>query len=502
VWREFVERPSRAPAEGEGGEGDGSETEPIDEYNLRYNPMPATPRIPEDQDLEAGLSHKDDSPWKDVPLEDWRSWKWQMRNRIQTAEALAELVPLSKKELEGISRGLELFKFAIPPYYASLMDPADPDCPIRRQAVPGLEEMVWREYDIEDPLNEEGDSVAPGMTHRYPDRVLWVVVHECGMFCRHCTRKRKVGEPRPAISDQDLDEGLAYLQAHPEVRDVILSGGDPLLLSDARLDHVLGRIRSEAPNVSMIRIGSRLPVTVPQRVTPELVAILRKHHPIYVNTHFNVPKEFTVESRLGLARMADAGIPLGNQSVLLAGVNDCWALMRGLMHDLTANRVRPYYIYQCDLAQGLEHFRTPVAKGIEIMEHLRGHISGLAVPTFVVDAPGGGGKIPIMPNYVVTQHENKMVLRNYEGRIVAYEEPQEYKGMCMEDQPCRYCREALKEETGPVGVAGLFDDDPTNIALVPREREEKGASAAHESDEDTEGDGREQSEESKALPVS
>jgi len=426
-----------------------------------------TNRIPTEADLNSSLPHKEASPWKDVPLEEWRDWNWQMRNRIDTAEALARILPLSEKEKTGITRGLELFKFAIPPYYASLINSDDPDCPIRRQAVPGLEELVWREFDIHDPLNEEGDAVAPGMTHRYPDRVLWVVMHLCGMFCRHCTRKRKVGEPLPAISDHDLDEGIAYLRSHPEVRDVVLSGGDPLLLSDGRLDQILTRIRSEAPNVAMIRIGSRLPVTIPQRITPELVAILKKHHPIYVNTHFNVPLEFTVESRLALARLADAGIPLGNQTVLLAGVNDCWALMRGLMYELTANRVRPYYVYQCDLAQGLEHFRTPVAKGIEIMEHLRGHISGLAVPTFVVDAPGGGGKIPVMPNYMVSQHENKVVLRNYEGRIVAYEEPQDYTGMCMEDQPCRYCRNAMEEDTGPVGVASLFDNDPENIALIP-----------------------------------
>lgn len=439
--------------------------------------------IPTDEDLKAGLPHKESSPWKEVPLEDWRDWHWQMRHRVSTVEELEELVPLTEKERVGIQRGLELFKFAIPPYYASLIDPEEPNCPIRRQSVPGLEELVWREYDIEDPLNEDGDAVAPGMTHRYPDRVLWVVMHECGMFCRHCTRKRKVGEPQPSITDHQLEEGIAYLNNHPEVRDIVLSGGDPLLLSDGRLDEILTKIRSEAKHIAMIRIGTRLPVTLPQRVTPELVAILRKHHPIFVNTHFNVPKEFTVESRLALARLADGGIPLGNQSVLLAGVNDCWALMRGLMHNLTANRVRPYYIYQCDLAQGLEHFRTPVAKGIEIMEHLRGHISGLAVPTFVVDAPGGGGKIPVMPNYMVSQHENKVVLRNYEGRIVAYEEPQGYTGMCMEDQPCRYCRQALKDDTGPGGVAGLFDDDPENIALIPQEAEEQAVGAEGEAGE-------------------
>jgi len=426
--------------------------------------------IPTEMDIEAGLPYKEKSCWKDVPLEDWRDWHWQMRNRVSTVEVLAELIPLKEKEQDGIRRGMEHFKFAITPYYASLIDPEDPSCPIRRQAVPGVEELVWREFDIEDPLNEDGDTVAPGMTHRYPDRVLWVVMHECGMFCRHCTRKRKVGEPLPSVTDHQLDEGIAYLNSHPQVRDVILSGGDPLLLSDGRLDEILTRIRSEARHVEIIRIGTRLPVTLPQRVTPELVRVLRKHHPLYVNVHFNVPKELTVESRLAVARLADAGIPLGNQSVLLAGVNDCWALMRELVRRLTANRIRPYYIYQCDLAHGLEHFRTPVSKGIEILEHLRGHVSGLAVPIFVVDAPGGGGKIPVMPNYMVSQHENKVVLRNFEGRIVAYEEPTEYTGMCMEDQPCRFCRQAIKDDDAPRGVAGLLDDDPDNITLVPMEK--------------------------------
>jgi lysine 2,3-aminomutase len=258
---------------------------------------------------------------------------------------------------------------------------------------------------------------------------------------------------------------------------VVLSGGDPFLLSDDRIGDILRRIRREAPSVEIVRFGSRLPVTLPQRITPALVEVLRRHHPVYVNTHFNVPNEFTPESEAALATLADAGIPLGNQSVLLAGVNDCWALMRRLMQKLTANRVRPYYIYQCDLAQGLEHLRTSVAKGIEIMEHLRGHMSGLAVPTFVVDAPGGGGKIPVMPNYVVSQHEHKLALRNFEGRIVSYEEPREYTGMCSNGEPCIYCREYERKEAGQVGVAGLFDDDPGHIALVPAEDEDRKVEA-------------------------
>lgn len=416
---------------------------------------------------QEGLPHKERSVWRDVPLDHWRDWRWQMRNRITSVEELARVVPITPTEQRTVERALDRFRFAVTPYYASLIDFGDPQCPIRQQAIPGAGELSIGNYDIEDPLNEEGDAVAPGMTHRYPDRVLWVVMHECAVLCRHCTRKRKVGERPAPISDSQMDAGLAYLNAHPEIRDVLLSGGDPFLLSDARIKHLLSRIRSEAPSVEIVRFGSRLPVTMPQRITPELVDMLRGYHPVYVNTHFNVPEEFTTESEAALARMADAGIPLGNQSVLLRGVNDCWALMRKLMHRLTKNRVRPYYIYQCDLAEGLEHFRTTVAKGIEIMEHLRGHISGLAVPTFVVDAPGGGGKIPVHPNYVVTQHEHKFVLRNFEGRIVAYEEPKDYTGMCTDGSPCRYCREISRGGEETVGVAGLFDDDPENISLVP-----------------------------------
>jgi len=413
--------------------------------------------------------YKERSIWRDVPMDQWNDWHWQMRNRISSAEELARVIPMTPREQRTIERALDRFNFAVPPYYGALIDPDDPECPIRLQSIPGEGELNFNQFDIEDPLNEDGDSVAPGMTHRYPDRVLWVIMHECGMLCRHCTRKRKVGERPAPISNDQLDAGIAYLRSNPEIRDVVLSGGDPLLLSDDRIEHVLKRLRTEVPSVKIIRFGSRLPVTMPQRITPELVEMLSRYHPIFVNTHFNVPKEFTPESEGALRLMADAGIPLGNQTVLLRGVNDCWALMRKLMHKLTANRVRPYYIYQCDLAEGLEHFRTPVSKGIEIMEHLRGHISGLAVPTFVVDAPGGGGKIPVHPNYLVSQHENKVVLRNFEGRIVAYEEPKEYIGMCNDGHPCSYCREIYRAGKEAVGVAGLFDDDPDHISLVPTE---------------------------------
>jgi lysine 2,3-aminomutase len=392
-----------------------------------------------------------------------------MRNRITTAEDLSRVLPITPMRQRTIERALDRFRMAITPYYASLINGDDPDCSIGRQAIPGEGETAISDFDIEDPLNEDGDSVAPGMTHRYPDRVLWVVMHECAMLCRHCTRKRKVGERPSPLTDDQLDAGIRYLREHPEVRDVLLSGGDPFLLPDERIEHVLRRLRDDVPSVEIVRFGTRVPVTMPQRITPELAAMLKRYHPVYVNTHFNVPREFTDESEAALARLADAGIPLGNQTVLLNGVNDCWALLRALMYKLTANRVRPYYIYQCDLAHGLEHFRTPVAKGIEVMEHLRGHISGLAVPTFVVDAPGGGGKIPVVPNYIVSQHEHKFLLRNFEGRIVAYEEPREYTGMCTEGRPCSHCRKILEEGVQPVGVAGLCDDDPGHIALVPAE---------------------------------
>ncbi len=431
------------------------------------------------------LEHKMRSVWRDLPLDTWQDWHWQMRNRITSPEELARVISITPREQRTIERALDRFRFAIPPYYASLIDADDPECPIRLQSVPGDGELTLGDFDIKDPLNEEGDAVAPGMTHRYPDRVLWVVMHECAMLCRHCTRKRKVGKALTGVGDRDLDAGISYLKEHTEIRDVLLSGGDPFLLSDERIETILRRLREEVPSVEIVRFGTRLPVTMPQRITGNLVETLRNFHPVYVNTHFNHPKEFTEESEGALARMADAGIPLGNQTVLLAGVNDCWALMRKLMHKLTANRVRPYYIYQCDLAEGLQHFRTTVAKGIEIMEHLRGHISGLAVPTFVVDAPGGGGKIPVNPNYVVTQHEHKFVLRNFEGRIVAYEEPGEYTGMCTEGRPCSYCREVMSDGSENGGVAGLFDDDPANIALIPTE-----ATANDEAEDDTVSSGK------------
>jgi lysine 2,3-aminomutase len=302
------------------------------------------------------------------------------------------------------------------------MDPDDPCCPIRLQSVPKMEETFVAAADLEDPLAEERDMPTPGITHRYPDRVLFYTTHNCPVYCRHCTRKRKVADPTSAAAKRQIEDSLAYIERHEEIRDVVISGGDPLSLSDERLDYILGRLRA-IPHVEIFRLGTRNLVTLPQRVTDDFVRMLREHHPVYVNTHFNHPKECTAEAFEAARRIADAGCPIGNQMVLLKGVNDDPAVVKELNHRLLLMRIRPYYIYQCDLAKGISHFRTPVETGIEIVEALRGHTSGLAVPQFVVDAPQGGGKIPINPNYVVRHEGKRWVLRNYAGKEYEYLEP-------------------------------------------------------------------------------
>jgi lysine 2,3-aminomutase len=320
-----------------------------------------------------------------------------------------------------------------------------------------------------DPLDEDEDSPAPGLTHRYPDRVLFHVSNRCAMYCRHCTRKRKVGDLDQIPLRTDMEQALEYIRATPEVRDVLLSGGDPLLLPDSTLDWLLESLHA-IPHVEIVRIGTRIPVVLPYRVTDDLVAMLKRHHPLWVNTHFNHPREITDSAREALAKLADAGIPLGNQSVLLAGVNDCPRIMKALVHELVRNRVRPYYLYQCDLSEGLTHFRTPVGKGIEILESLIGHTSGFAVPTYVIDAPAGGGKIRVMPNYIVSWSTNKVVLRNYEGVITSYREPDSYEPRFC-DRDCEQCQLLLPlgeaDEARSVGIARLLDDDNDEIALIP-----------------------------------
>ncbi|MEE2924566.1 MAG: KamA family radical SAM protein [bacterium] len=360
--------------------------------------------------------------WEDAEEDLWDSWIWQQSNRVKTLNTCEKVLNMTDDERKAFTGSSEQFHVGITPYYSSLMDPEDPNCPIRLQSVPQLGELTIYPEDLEDPLNEEGDMPTPCITHRYPDRVLFYVTHNCPVYCRHCTRKRKVADPSSATMNKQLEEAFQYIESHTEIRDIVLSGGDPLSLSDKKLDMILTRIRS-IPHIEIFRIGTRNLVTLPQRVTPEFVEMLKKHAPVYVNTHFNHPKECTYEAYLACKRLADAGCVIGNQSVLLKGVNDDPEVMKELMQKLLAMRVRPYYIYQCDLSQGISHFRTSIESGIKIIEHLRGHTSGLANPTYVVDAPGGGGKIPLLPEYLIKKDGNEYTLRNYENRKFIYVEP-------------------------------------------------------------------------------
>jgi lysine 2,3-aminomutase len=360
--------------------------------------------------------------WKDVPDKDWNNWIWQQQHRIRTMEQLDQVIAVTPEERGAFEASQEMFKMAITPYYAALMDSADPGCPVRLQSVPQPGELQILPDDLEDPLAEERDMPVPGLTHRYPDRVLFYTTHNCPVYCRHCTRKRKVSDPTTSAANKQLEEGLAYIEAHHEIRDVVISGGDPLSLSDDRLEYILRRLRG-MPHIEVFRLGTRNLVTLPQRVTPAFVEMLRRYHPVYVHTHFNHPRECTREAFDACALLADAGCVLGNQMVLLKGVNDDVLLVRELNQKLLMMRVRPYYIYQCDLSQGISHFRTPVEKGLEIIEGLRGWTSGMAVPHLVIDAPGGGGKIPILPEYVVRHDQKTWRLRNYRGEQFTYVEP-------------------------------------------------------------------------------
>ncbi len=403
--------------------------------------------------------------------EEFSDWKWQYRNRITTVEELEKLILLSDTEKRDIKKALEVFPMAISPYYASLIDPDDPECPVRLQAVPQSAELQKSSWELEDPLCEDQDSPSEEscITHRYPDRVLFLISNRCGMYCRHCTRKRRVGNREHDYSEKAIREGIEYIRTHHEVRDVLLSGGDALLVSDERLDWLLGELFS-IPHVEIVRLGTRAPVTLPQRITPELCEILGKYPSVWLNTHFNHPKEITPEAKKAMNMLACAGIPLGNQSVLLRRVNDCPVIIKNLCHELLKIKTRPYYLYQCDLSFGLEHFRTSVARGIEIIEMLRGHTSGLAVPTFVVDAPGGGGKIPVGPNYLISNSDTGITLRNYEGVICVYPEPAEYSSKCQ--QKCTICDKhpGLNSDTG---LARLYDEENDVIALEPEGLERK-----------------------------
>ncbi|MDI6600362.1 MAG: lysine 2,3-aminomutase [Thermoanaerobacteraceae bacterium] len=405
-------------------------------------------------------SYMDIDLWKDVTEEEWNDWHWQVRNRITTLDELKHVVNLTPEEEEGIKDTLKTLRMAITPYYATLIDPDDPADPIRKQAVPTALELVKGHGDMEDPLNEDVDSPVPGLTHRYPDRVLFLITDQCSMYCRHCTRRRFAGQTDEAMPMDRIDKCIEYIRETPQVRDVLLSGGDALLVSDDRLEYIIAKLR-EIDHVEIIRIGSRTPVVCPQRITPSLVNMLKKYHPIWLNTHFNHYKEITEDSKRACAMLADAGIPLGNQSVLLKGVNDCVHIQTRLVHELVKMRVRPYYLYQCDLSMGISHFRTSVAKGIEIIEGLRGHTSGYCVPTYVIDAPGGGGKIPVMPQYLISMSDSKVVLRNYEGVISTYIEPEDKVSHCN-------CEDCQKEKATD-GVAELLRKGSDKVCLEPNE---------------------------------
>lgn len=389
-----------------------------------------------------------------VTDEQWNDWKWQVKNRIETLDELKKYLNLTAEEEEGVAKSLQTLRMAITPYYLSLIDPNDRNCPVRKQAIPTGAETHQSAADLLDPLHEDEDSPVPGLTHRYPDRVLFLITDMCSMYCRHCTRRRFAGQTDGESPSERIQRSIDYIAKTPQVRDVLLSGGDALMVSDKMLESIIQRLRA-IPHVEIIRLGTRTPVVCPQRITDDLVNMLKKYHPIWINTHFNHSKEITPESTEACARIANVGIPLGNQSVLLRGVNDCVTTMKKLVQNLVKIRVRPYYIYQCDLSMGLEHFRTPVSKGIEIIENLRGHTSGYAVPTFVVDAPGGGGKIPVMPTYVISQSPGKVVLRNFEGVITTYTEPTDYVNSCE----CEDCKSKDKNE----GVASLLRGDQLSL---------------------------------------
>ncbi len=406
--------------------------------------------------------------YADIPDEKWMNWRWQLSNRINSVEEFEKIIPLTEGERQAL-RAPNLFRVDITPYFISLIDPDDPDDPVRKQVVPTSAEMVPFTAMMEDSLAEDRHSPVPGLVHRYPDRVLMLVTTQCATYCRYCTRSRIVGDPAATFSRNEFEMQIDYLKRTPQVRDVLLSGGDPMVLAPKILEEILSRLR-EIPHIEIIRIGSRVPVFMPMRITPELTDMLQKYHPLWLNIHVNHSNEITRELAIATDLLTRAGIPLGNQSVLLAGVNDNVHVQRQLVQDLVRIRVRPYYLYQCDLVEGAGHFRTPVAKGIEIMEGLRGHTSGYAVPMYMVDAPGGGGKIPVLPQYLISMSDHKIILRNFEGYITTYEEPTDY----VPEQAAKF-KGTKRFEPGQAGITGLLDGD--EMFIKP-----EGFDALHERD--------------------
>ncbi|WP_246539401.1 KamA family radical SAM protein [Telmatocola sphagniphila] len=432
----------------------------IDERaELSHEPLSPTAAYTEEEPPSKPRRHP---IWKDVPQEQWDDWKWQRQNAITSVRQLRNLLEFTPEELEAIGQLESDYKLAIPPYYFSLIDPNDPNDPIRRQSVPSSSELQNPSgYELEDPLEEDLDSPVPGLTHRYPDRALLVTTHVCTMYCRFCTRKRTTmdREGWDAVNRND-QRMIDYVAAHPEIRDVIVSGGDPLTLPTAKLKFYLDNL-SKIPHVDVIRIGTRVPVTLPQRLyDPELIALLSSAEKVWIQTHFNHPNEITVEAKRVCNALLRAGMPVNNHSVLMKGVNDDLSTMRNLMRGLLRIKVRPYYLFHCDPVIGAGHFRTSVWKGLEIMEGLRGHMSGLGIPTYVVDSPHGGGKIPLMPNYLISSSDDAVVLRNFEGQIVRYQ---------AKDEPI------TRRKTKTTGVSGLLQGDksvliPENIERMERRK--------------------------------
>ena len=359
-----------------------------------------------------------------IPDAIWNDWKWHFRNRITSVEQLAQFIPISIAEQAQLRLVTVRYPFSVTPYYLSLINPYDPDDPIRKQAIPSILEMTMGSMGVEDPLDEKRHSVVPGLVHRYPDRVLMVLTNICPMFCRHCTRKREWRNGGWVRTSGEIEAMLDYIRRHRTIRDVIISGGDPLTFSTRRLEDIISRIR-KIRHVEIIRIGTRFPAVLPQRIDDELCTMLSRYGPIWLNTHFNHYREITPEAAAACDRLLCSGVPVNNQSVLLRGVNDTVEAQMKLSHGLLGIKVRPYYLFQCDEVEGTEHLRTPVEVGIKIIEGMRGHISGLAVPTFIIDLSQGGGKVPLQPNYVLARTKEELLLKNYEGHVFRYRNPRE-----------------------------------------------------------------------------
>lgn len=379
--------------------------------------------------------------WASISDAEWNDSSWQLRNRVQRLDQLSSLISLTPEEHEGVLLTENKLAMGVTPHYFNLIDPADPLCPIRQQVIPRSGESIISPGELIDPCGEDESMPVPGLVHRYPDRVLFLVTDRCAAYCRYCTRSRVVSGVGDQQLETDFSRALRYLREHTEIRDVLLSGGDPLLLSDQKLYTILKGLR-EIPHIEFIRIGSRIPIFLPQRITPQLVSMLKEFHPLWMSVHTNHPKELTTEVRDALGRLADAGIPLGNQAVLLKGINDDPEILKTLFQKLLRCRVRPYYLYQCDLIQGSAHFRVPIQRGLEIMEQIRGYTTGYAVPQYVVDGPGGGGKIPLNPDYVVAKETDRWILKNYRGELFEYRDTaSEDSGVTpLEPAPTASCR--------------------------------------------------------------